>query len=353
MKSPPRVSSASWEDAYRLNDGAVVAQGCQQHVPAIVVVVYEKNLHAFQRDGPGIRCRLRGPGCVVAIGSRRTNVEPRSVPALSAVDGAAVQLDDLAHQRQPQPQPAMPPARRRICLAEPIEHIGQEVAADALSGVADDQVRRRSAPAVTCTSHAAAGLGELHRVRQQVPDDLLQPIGSPLTVGTAPRSTTCDRDLLGGGRRRDDVDRRLTTTRQRRPASISSRSLPLMTRAMSSRSSTSRSCDGRVALDDLERVRRDLIDGCVRRIRVQPSTALSGVRISCDSVARNSSFSSRRFLGHAARAAPDAAIWLRSSRSLTTRSVTSSIERDRADDRVAVRERRDPRALRHLAEAGA
>ena len=36
---------------------------------------------------------------------------------------------------------------------------------------------------------------------------------------------------------------------------------------------------------------RDRTDGCVRRIRVQPITAFSGVRISCDSVARNSSFS--------------------------------------------------------------
>ena len=53
-------------------------------------------------------------------------------------------------------------------------------------------------------------------------------------------------------------------------------------------------------------------------------TALSGVRISCDSVARNSSF--RRDASSAiCRAWSDAAICLRNSRSEITRSVTSSI----------------------------
>ena len=107
---------------------------------------------------------------------------------------------------------------------------------------------------------------------------------------------------------------------------MSSRSLPLMIRAMSSRSSTSRSCDARVALDDLEaRASRRLEPpAACSRICVQPSTALSGVRISWDSVARNSSFS-RDASSATSRAPVRAAIWLRSSRSLTTRSVTSSM----------------------------
>ena len=74
-------------------------------------------------------------------------------------------------------------------------------------------------------------------------------------------------------------------------ASIFSRSLPLMIRAMSSRSSTSRICDIALRSMTSSAWARDSTDGCVCRIRVQPMTAFSGVRISCDSVARNSSFS--------------------------------------------------------------
>ena len=68
---------------------------------------------------------------------------------------------------------------------------------------------------------------------------------------------------------------------------------------------------------------RDRTDGWVRRMRVQPITAFSGVLISCERVARNSSFSCDA--SSASRlACSDAAIWLRSSRSAITRSVTSS-----------------------------
>jgi hypothetical protein len=105
---------------------------------------------------------------------------------------------------------------------------------------------------------------------------------------------------------------------------MSRRSLPLITRAMSSRSSTSRSCEAAFLSMTSSACDRERMFGCVRRMRVQPRTALSGVLISCDSVARNSSF--RRDASSATwRARSDTEIWLRSSRSLITRSVTSSI----------------------------
>jgi hypothetical protein len=80
------------------------------------------------------------------------------------------------------------------------------------------------------------------------------------------------------------------TTPAELPASILRRSFPLMMRAMSRRSSMSRSWD--IALRSMisSACARERMDGCVRRMRVQPITALSGVRISWDSVARNSSF---------------------------------------------------------------
>ena len=106
--------------------------------------------------------------------------------------------------------------------------------------------------------------------------------------------------------------------------SIFNRSLPLMMRAMSSRSSTRRICDMALRSMTSSAWARDRTDGCVCRIRVQPMTAFNGVRISCDSVARNSSFS-REASSAIRRASSEAAICVRSSRSEMTRSVTSSM----------------------------
>ena len=71
---------------------------------------------------------------------------------------------------------------------------------------------------------------------------------------------------------------------------MSSRSLPLTIRAMSSMSSISRACAAALRSITSQRARqRRGIHVRPRRICVQPSTAFSGVRISWDSVARNSS----------------------------------------------------------------
>ena len=87
----------------------------------------------------------------------------------------------------------------------------------------------------------------------------------------------------------------------------SSCTLPEMMRLMSSRSSMICACDARIALDRLEAASRG--PGCragSRRSSVaQPRIALSGVRSSCETVARNSSFSrpTRSASSRAARSA--------------------------------------------------
>ena len=64
-----------------------------------------------------------------------------------------------------------------------------------------------------------------------------------------------------------------------------------MMRETSSRSSIELGLRARVALDGLERLRALVRSSAVRArsMRVQPTIAFSGVRSSCDSVARNSS----------------------------------------------------------------
>ena len=71
-----------------------------------------------------------------------------------------------------------------------------------------------------------------------------------------------------------------------------SRSLPVTMRETSSRSSISRAC-ARALRSMLSRPRARVASSALveRSTRAHPSTAFSGVRSSCDSVARNSSFS--------------------------------------------------------------
>src|SRR4029078_10610672 len=58
--------------------------------------------------------------------------------ALAArLDRSAVQVDQLLHDREPEPEPAEAARRRRVGLAEAIEEMRQEVRADPDARIAD------------------------------------------------------------------------------------------------------------------------------------------------------------------------------------------------------------------------
>ncbi len=74
------------------------------------------------------------------------------------VDGAAVQLDDVARDGQAQPEAAVQARRAAFSLPEPLEHVRFEVAGESYPGIADDDldvagVLERRAP--RCALHAA------------------------------------------------------------------------------------------------------------------------------------------------------------------------------------------------------
>ena len=212
-----------------------------------------------------------------------------------------------------------------------------------------------AARAAIPSGHAPAGLGELHRVREQVPDDLLHAVGvahHPRRVG---RRTACSIAI---------------PLRARRPATTTSIAVSATVaeidrlhlepqlaahdpRHVEHVVDQAGLRDG-VAVDDLRARASASPDrpGAPSRILVQPSTALSGVRISCDSVARNSSLT-RTASSATARAVSAVSIWWRSSRSLATRSLTSSMTVMVPTMRAVDLERRDARALRALGQPGA
>ena len=107
------------------------------------------------------------------IGQLDAERRARSSPGLDGVDGAAVQLHEVLGNRQPEPQAPRPPRRRRIGLAEAVEHVRQEISRDALAGVLDQDSDTHSSAVADDTSTRPPGTRELHRVVQQVPENLL------------------------------------------------------------------------------------------------------------------------------------------------------------------------------------
>ena len=182
----------------------------------------------------------------------------------------------------------------RACSTRPpggrFEDVRQERRLDADAGVGDDQ---RVVLAVAAERHrdAAARRRELHRVREQVPDHLLQPIG------IAERRAPLVEPVASIVNCRDSADGRIDSTAAWTSAARSTgrrsrRSLPVVMRETSSRSSTSRACAWALrSIFSSARNARGRDNAPDRSSRVQPRMALSGVRSSCDSVARNSSFS--------------------------------------------------------------
>src|SRR5215510_2103870 len=87
-----------------------------------------------------------------------------------------VQFHQAPGNRESQAKPAVYARDRRIGLAKPIEDVWQKLRADSLAGVFDDQFQM-GAGALKPRLHAPAPRSEFDRVRDQVQDNLLQPVG--------------------------------------------------------------------------------------------------------------------------------------------------------------------------------
>ncbi len=87
-----------------------------------------------------------GRGCAgssaraMATGSLTVKVAPWPSPVLAACDGAAVQLDQVADERQAEAEPGVPARRRAVGLLEALEHVREHVGRDALPGIAHDDL---------------------------------------------------------------------------------------------------------------------------------------------------------------------------------------------------------------------
>jgi hypothetical protein len=127
-----------------------------------------------------------------------------------------VQLDELLDQRQSEPDPGVDAGAGAVTLPKALEHVRQEFGGDPAARVAHHDLDVRARLSEVDLDVAALG-GELHRVAEQVPDDLLEPVRIPGDRPGAGVEVRLKIDRLGerGGAHR--LERRLDDRRQLDP----------------------------------------------------------------------------------------------------------------------------------------
>src|SRR3954451_1638605 len=89
--------------------------------------------------------------------------------------GSSVQPYKLVDNGQPEPQAAVIAGKRRIRLAKPVENMRQELGVDSRPGISHRDLEM-GLDTIDIYVDAAVSGGEFHRIRKQIPDDLLKPV---------------------------------------------------------------------------------------------------------------------------------------------------------------------------------
>src|SRR5688572_18924922 len=117
----------------------------------------------------------RVPGLGMNNHHRQAHAESGSLAFARArrIYGAAMHFDDVANNRKTEPEAAGFAGRARLRLPEPLEYVREEIGLDSDARVADHDFDV-GAYAPEPHLHAAVPRRELHRIRHEVPDHLLQ-----------------------------------------------------------------------------------------------------------------------------------------------------------------------------------
>src|SRR5579885_1070815 len=133
---------------------------------------------------------------------RRAPVHPLAL----RINVSAVQFNQFARDRKPEPEAVIFARGRTVGLAEGFEDERQEFAADTFAGILDGQ-HRMAIAAFETDADQAAGRGEFHRVREQVRDYLLETLRIAVDAQRRAVPAPFNAPLLGLGRRPDHVQR--------------------------------------------------------------------------------------------------------------------------------------------------
>ena len=234
----------------------------------------------------------RSSSCSDDSGSLTMNVAPWPSPRLLAWIDAAVQLDQLLGDRQPEPEPAVAPAASSCPSARSARTRAAGSWRDADAGVAHAELdvrvhalqehldraalRRELDRRWSAGSRRPAAAGRDRRRRSRRAGRGCSPAARPWPAPRARRTRS-----------------RPCTISSSDTCCTSSRNLPGHDAAQVEQVVDELRLRARVALDDFDaalQLRRLRASARMRSSCVQPRMAFSGVRSSCESVARNSSF---------------------------------------------------------------
>src|ERR1043165_2721057 len=117
----------------------------------------------------------------------------------------AVKLNQMAHDRQAQTKTTKTPGRRTVRLTKTIEYAREKLRSDSLARITD-RYRRVRIVLRDADVNLAVVWRELHRVGQEVPDDLLHPRGVGGDRAQSRPGPVVESDSLRVGSRLHDVD---------------------------------------------------------------------------------------------------------------------------------------------------
>ena len=151
-----------------------------------------------------------------------------------------MRLDEVLHDRQPEPQPAVDARRRSVGLPERLEHLRQELGGMPwpVSRTVISTTLPSARHAATCTLRRRSGVN-LTAFESRFETICCSRAPSPWMKPSHGIGVDVDVHALGVGRRLHDLERVVARRLSRSTAVRSSRSLPDMMRETSSRSSIS------------------------------------------------------------------------------------------------------------------
>ena len=114
-------------------------------------------VHRPTWPGPRLLAAAAGAGSGArGRGEPDDEVRPLVLPVAVRLDRSVVQLDEMADDREPEPDTAVRACRRAVGLAKALEDVREEFGRDADAGVADAEAQR-VVLAVELDVHLAAG----------------------------------------------------------------------------------------------------------------------------------------------------------------------------------------------------
>src|SRR2546426_10261198 len=127
-------------------------------------------------------CIREGEECSILAARRKGHGESRALPFPAALcaDSPAVQLDQVPHDCEAEPESAVCPGECRTpTLTKAVEDVGQEVASDTLAGITDGDRRTVLLDSPQLDRNPSAPRGELDCIGKEIPHPLGQPTGVP------------------------------------------------------------------------------------------------------------------------------------------------------------------------------